>query len=37
VFRLFGIEHLTTAITMYREMEMRFWLEHADAEMAALR
>ncbi len=25
-------EHLTTATTMYREMEMRFWLEHAEGE-----
>jgi hypothetical protein len=25
-------EHLTTATTMYREMEMRFWLEQAEAE-----
>jgi tetratricopeptide (TPR) repeat protein len=28
-------EHLTTATTMYREMEMRFWLEQAEAEMRA--
>ena len=26
-------EHLTSAITMYREMDMRFWLEEAEAEM----
>jgi hypothetical protein len=26
-------EHLTTAITMYREMDMGFWLEQAEAEM----
>ena len=26
-------EHLTTATTMYREMEMRFWLGQAYAEM----
>jgi tetratricopeptide (TPR) repeat protein len=26
-------EHLTTATTMYREMDMRFWLEKAEAEM----
>jgi len=26
-------EHLTTATTMYREMDMRFWLEPAEAEM----
>jgi len=26
-------EHLTTARAMYREMEMRFWLEKADAEL----
>jgi len=25
-------EHLTTALTMYREMDMRFWLEQAEAE-----
>jgi hypothetical protein len=25
-------EHLTTAATMYREMDMRSWLEKADAE-----
>ena len=29
-------EHLTTATTMYREMDMRFWLELADAESSAL-
>ena len=23
-------EHFTTAITMYREMDMQFWLEQAD-------
>jgi hypothetical protein len=27
-------EHLTTATTMYREMDMRFWLAQAAAEMA---
>jgi tetratricopeptide (TPR) repeat protein len=32
-----GEASLTTATTMYREMDMRFWLEKADAEMAALR
>ncbi len=32
-----GREHLTTATRMYREMDMRFWLEQAEAEMAALR
>jgi hypothetical protein len=26
-------EHLTTAMTMYREMDMRFWLEKAEAEI----
>jgi class 3 adenylate cyclase len=25
-------EHLTTAMSMYREMDMRFWLEQAEAE-----
>jgi class 3 adenylate cyclase/tetratricopeptide (TPR) repeat protein len=29
-------EHLTTATTMYREMDMRFWLEQAEAEMKGL-
>ena len=28
--------HLTTATTMYCEMDMRFWLEQAEAEMRAL-
>jgi class 3 adenylate cyclase/tetratricopeptide (TPR) repeat protein len=27
--------HLTTATTMYREMDMRFWLEQAEAELRA--
>ena len=26
-------EHLTTATTMYREMDMRFWLEQAEAAL----
>jgi tetratricopeptide (TPR) repeat protein len=26
-------EHLTTATTMYREMDMRFWREQAEAEL----
>ena len=29
-------EHLTTATTMYREMDMRFWLEKAEPELRAL-
>jgi tetratricopeptide (TPR) repeat protein len=29
-------EHLTTATTMYREMDMRFCLEQAEAELRAL-
>ncbi len=29
-------EHLTTATTMYREMDMRFWLEKAEVEMRYL-
>jgi hypothetical protein len=29
-------EHLTAATTMYREMEMRLWLEQAEAESKAL-
>jgi tetratricopeptide (TPR) repeat protein len=29
-------EHLATATTMYREMDMRFWLEQAEAEMGGL-
>jgi hypothetical protein len=28
-------EHLITATTMYREMDMRFWLEQAEAELRA--
>ena len=27
-------EHLTTATTMYREMDMGFWLEKAEAELS---
>lgn len=30
-------EHLTTAATMYREMDMRFWLGPAEAELAEVR
>ena len=30
-------EHLTTATAMYREMDMRFWREQADADLAELR
>jgi hypothetical protein len=29
-------DHLTTATTMYREMDMRFWLGQAEAEMGGL-
>jgi len=29
-------EHLTTAAAMYREMDMGFWLEQAEAIMGAL-
>ena len=29
-------DHLTTATTMYREMDMRFWLEKAEMEMREL-
>ncbi len=29
-------EHLTTATTMYREMDMRFWLQQAEAEIELL-
>ncbi len=28
-----GHEHLATATTMYREMDMRFWLEQTEGEM----
>ena len=28
--------HLRTAATMYREMDMRFWLEQAGAELGQL-
>jgi hypothetical protein len=30
-------EHLSTATTMYREMDMRFWLKQAEAELGELR
>ena len=30
-------EHRTIATTMYREMDMRFWLEQAEAETVELR
>jgi len=30
-------EHLASATAMYREMDMRFWLEKAEAEMRGLR
>jgi tetratricopeptide (TPR) repeat protein len=29
-------EHLTTAMTMYREMDMKFWLAQAEAELRGL-
>ncbi|MFQ5830609.1 MAG: tetratricopeptide repeat protein [Candidatus Methylomirabilia bacterium] len=29
-------EHLTTATALFREMDMRFWLEQADRELKAL-
>ena len=29
-------EHLSVCMTMYREMDMRFWLEKASAEMRQL-
>ena len=29
-------EHLSTAAAMYREMDMRFWLEQAEAESRML-
>ena len=29
-------EHLSTSATMYREMDMRYWLEQAEAEMKDL-
>jgi hypothetical protein len=29
-------EYLTIAATMYREMDMRFWQEQAEAEMKEL-
>ena len=29
-------EHLTAATTMYRDMDMRFWLEKADAELGGV-
>jgi hypothetical protein len=32
--RLTAQDHLTRAVTMYREMEMRLWLDQAAAELA---
>ena len=29
-------EHLTTATTMYREMDMAYWLKQAEAELKEL-
>jgi hypothetical protein len=29
-------EHLTTATTMYGEMDMQFWLQKAETEMCQL-
>ena len=29
-------QHISMATTMYREMDMRFWLEQAEAEMGEL-
>ena len=29
-------EHFITATTMYREMEMRFWVEQAETELREL-
>jgi hypothetical protein len=29
-------EHLTTALSLFHEMGMRFWFEKAEAEMQAL-
>jgi tetratricopeptide (TPR) repeat protein len=31
-----ALDHLTTATTMYREMDIGFWVEQAEAEMRAL-
>jgi hypothetical protein len=31
-----ALEHLTTAIAMFRDMDMPLWLERADAERHAL-
>jgi hypothetical protein len=30
-------EHITIAAAMYREMDMRFWLERAEAELTELK
>ena len=30
-------EHLTTATTLFREMDMRFWLEQAESELKELK
>jgi hypothetical protein len=31
-----GHEHLTTATTIYREMDMRFWMEQAEGDLRKL-
>ena len=31
-----ALGHLTTAMTMYREMGMTYWLEKAEAELVAM-
>jgi hypothetical protein len=31
-----ALEHLSTAATMYREMDMGFWLEKADAALGGV-
>jgi len=35
--REYARDHLTTAATMYREMDMPFWLDRAEAELKAVR
>jgi hypothetical protein len=38
IAKLLGLTiHLTNATTMYREMDMRLWLEQAEAEIRTLR
>jgi hypothetical protein len=34
---LSGVRHFTIATTLHHKMDMRFWLEQAEAEMKGMR